>query len=259
MPFKNSNPTLVRTGLLVLALLVLTGCSAAKPDEPLVVESTIPVLPTSTSEVSEPLPSATPEGSEAPGDAWVEYTNQNFQFRFSYPAAWFGPDAYESDGSLRLAIGSDVVYPYGTSREDQINTVPDSYFITIQYNQNQSNMTWDDLVNSGWITSYLELKDQPDGATSNTARSLVIRVGEVSLGSFTGLEYIFTLPDTAQTERVYGREIVAFDENLNMLRVMGTPNLVTISDESNWKADYQRVDEAYQEIFRTVVGSIVLE
>ncbi len=174
------------------------------------------------------------------------------------PQTGIGPDVYEVDGTLRIAIGSDVVYPYGTSREDQISTIPDAYYITIQYNQNQTNMTWDDLVNSGWITTYLELQDLEPGATSSTIRSLAIKVRDVNLGGFQGVEYIFTLPDTAQTERVYGRQIVAFDENLNMLQIMGSPNLVTISDQENWKADYQSVDESYQEIFRFIADSIIV-
>jgi hypothetical protein len=244
--------------VLTVALLVMSGCAPSAPEE-IVVESTIPVLPPAETETMEPAPEPTLQSTDNPSGQWTAYSNQAYQFQFSFPADWFGPDVYEWEDGLRLAVGSDLVYPYGTSREDQINTVPDSYFITIQYDLNKQNKTWDDFVNSGWITSYLELQDLEVGASTSTVRSLVIKVGEVTLGNFKGLEYIFTLPDTAQTERVYGREILAFDDNLNMLRITAAPNLVTISDESSWKTDYQRVDESYQEIFRYVAESITIQ
>ena len=88
-----------------------------------------------------------------------------------------------------------------------------------------------------------------DGGSITTSQITDIRVREVSLGDFQGLEYIATLSDTAQTERVYIREIMAFDENLNWLRVTGSPNLVEITDPENWKDDYSRVDLANLEIF----------
>ena len=237
----------------LIVALVISGCSSTPQTSP-------PATPVPTTQI-EPAPAVstlTPEAAPDPVSPWTEYEYEAFHFNFSYPTDWFGPDVYEADGSLRIAIGSDVVYPYGTNREDQISTIPDAYYITIQYNQNQSNLTWDDLVNSGWITTYLELQDLEPGATSSTIRSLAIKVRDINLGDFKGVEYIFTLPDTAQTERVYGREIVAFDENLNMLRIMGSPNLVTINNESNWKTDYQRVDESYQEIFRFIADSIIV-
>jgi hypothetical protein len=245
--------------LVAAVLLVGAGCAPTAPEQAVVSETTEPLPPTSEVAPSEAAPAPTSPAAEDPAGQWTEYQNENFQFRFAYPSDWFGPDVYESDGSLRLAVGSDVVYPYGTSREDQINTLPDAYFITIQYNQNQSNLTWDDYVNSGWITSYLELRDLGEGESYSTARSLSIKVRDITLGRFQGLEYIFTLPDTAQTERVYGRQIVAFDQDLNMLQIMGQPNLVTISDESSWKTDYQRVDESYQEVFRSLAESITGE
>ena len=236
----------------ILALLI-SGCSSTPQTSP----TDAPAAATQVEPAPED-PTSTPEAAAEPVSPWTDFEYEALQFSFSYPTDWYGPDVYEVDGTLRIAIGSDVVYPYGTSREDQISTIPDAYYITIQYNQNQTNMTWDDLVNSGWITTYLELQDLEPGATSSTIRSLAIKVRDVNLGDFKGVEYIFTLPDTAQTERVYGRQIVAFDENLNMLQIMGSPNLVTISDQENWKADYQSVDESYQEIFRFIADSIIV-
>ena len=232
--------------------LVLSACSAAAP------ESTEEHIPTSTvQEMPDPTPS--PEATENPFGDWMEYINDSVGFRYLYPAAWYGPDAYESEGSLRLEVGSDVVYSYGTSREDQVTTVPDSYYITIQYFENIQGRTWDDFLSSGWIDSYLELLIMEDGESITTARSLIIRVREVSLGEFQGLEYIATLSDTAQTERGYLREIMAFDENLNWLRITGSPNLVEITDPENWKDDFSRVDLANLEIFTTLAESIEIK
>ena len=51
---------------------------------------------------------------------------------------------------------------------------------------------------------------------------------------------------------------MAFDEDLNWLRISGFPNLVEITDESNWKEDYRRVDQANLDIFHKLVESILI-
>jgi len=237
----------------LLFALVLRACSAAGPE----IQDEVLLAPSAT--LKEPDSTPTPEATENSFGDWLEYTNEGLGFRYLYPSSWYGPDVYESEGSLRLEVGSDVVYPYGTSREDQVNTVPNSYYITIQYFENIQGRTWDDFINSGWIDTYLGLLELEDGESITTARSLTIRVREVSLGDFQGLEYIATLSDTAQTERGYMREIMAFDEDLNWLRITGFPNLVEITDPENWKDDYRRVDQANLETFRTLVESISIK
>ena len=237
----------------IISGLVLSACSAAGTE----IQEEAPPAPSAT--LKEPDSTPTPEATENPFGDWLEYTNEGLGFRYLYPSSWYGPDAYESEGSLRLEVGSDVVYPYGTSREDQVNTVPDSYYITIQYFENIQGRTWDDFINSGWIDTYLGLLELEDGESITTARSLTIRVRDISLGDFQGLEYIATLSDTAQTERGYMREIMAFDKNLNWLRITGSPNLVEITDPENWKDDYRRVDQANLEKFRTLVESISIK
>ena len=232
--------------------LVLCACSAAAP------ERTEEPIPTRTvQEIPDPTPS--PEATENPFGDWMEYINDTLGFRYLYPAAWYGPEVYETEGSIRLEVSSDVVYPYGTDRTEQITTVPDSYSITIQYFENIQGRTWDDFINSGWIDAYLGLMELEDGESISTLRSLSIRVKETTLGNFKGLEYIVTLSETAQTERVYLREIMAFDEDLNWLRITGSPNLVVISDPENWKEDYSRVDLANLDIFTTLAESIVIK
>jgi len=234
----------------LLMALVLSACSAAGQE----IQDEAPPAPSAT--LIKPDPSPTPEATQNPFGDWMEYTNEGLGFRYLYPSSWYGPDAYELEGSLRLVVGSDVVYPYGTSRETQVTTVPDSYYITIQYFENIQGRDWDDFISSGWIDSYLELQNMENGESISTARSLFIRVREVSLGDFQGLEYIATLSDTAQTERGYMREIMAFDEDLNWLRITGFPNLVEITDPENWKDDYSRVDQANLETFTTLAESI---
>ena len=236
----------------LIAGLVLSACSTGSS------ESTEELIPTSTvQEMPDPTPS--PEATENLYGDWMEYINNSVGFRFLYPAAWYGPEVYETEGSMRLEVSTDVVYPYGTSREDQVTTVPDSYYITIQYFENIEGRTWDDFINSGWIDAYLSLLELENGGSITTLRSLTIRVNTITLGDFQGLEYIATLSDTAQTERGYLREIMAFDEDLNWLRITGSPNLVEITDPENWKDDYSRVDLANLEIFTTLAESIVIK
>jgi hypothetical protein len=245
--------------ILILSYLII-GCNSEShknESEPL-DPSPIP-SPTMLIEPTEPIPSPTQDSEDTNQEGWVDYYNETLSFSFSYPAAWYGPDVYESEGSLRLQVGSDVVFPYGTDRTEQETTIPDSYYITIQYFENIQGRTWDDFVTSGWITTYLELLNLPDGEKVTTPRSLVIREREVTIGGFTGLEYIATLPETAGTERVYLREIMAFDEDLNWLRVTGFPNMVQIANPEQWKDDYRRVDQTNLETFTRLAESIVIE
>jgi hypothetical protein len=236
---------------ILISFVILSSC-APVPTEENINQDSLPQPAVTTEKIPSPEPADDPLGD------WMEYTNEAIQFRFLYPSSWYGPEVDQQEGSLRVEIGSDVVYPYGTDRTEQITTVPDSYYIVIQYFENTQGRTWDDFINSGWIDTYLGLIELQDGDSITTARSLTIREREISLGDFTGLEYIVTLSDTAQTEIGYGREVMAFDEDLNWLRVTGFPNLVEIADKTNWKVDYIRVDQANLEIFRTLVESIII-
>jgi hypothetical protein len=71
--------------------------------------------------------------------------------------------------------------------------------------------------------------------------------------------YLATIPDTAQTELAYAREVVLFDTDLNWLRITAVPNNVQIVDPEKWKNDYARVDTAYLETFLTLLNSIEVE
>lgn len=240
--------------LIGISLLALaSGCASPTP-----VETVSQASPTAA-DIPTEEPTPLPEPTENPFGDWLEYRNGEYGFRFLYPADWFGPEVYESDGSLRIEVGSDQVYPYGTSREDQITSVPDSYYILIQYVENREGRTWDDYTSSGWIDTYLELLDKEDGHFILTPRLVATRIGEVNLGDFSGLMYLATIPDNAQTERAYTREVVLFDSELNWLRISAMPNLVQIADVSQWKNDYARVDTANLETFLTLLESIEIE
>jgi hypothetical protein len=252
--------------LLMLTLLI-SACAPRLTPTP---QSTQPAAPaqvqTATSEpntaeptTAPPQSAATPQSAAATASATVEepavqsqtYTNSTFGLSFEYPLGWFGPDEYVSDQVLRVAVGSDVVYPYGTDRMEQLYTLEDSYYVVIQYSQNDQNQVWTD--------TYQSLASLQDGESVSDARSLVIRVRQVNLGRFEGIEYITTLSETAQTEPVYIRQVILFDEQSNVISIMGAPNNVTVSSETGWRTAYQSVDEANLEIFHQIVESIVVE
>lgn len=236
----------------VLILALTAGCGTSSVSETASPSPTTAVIPTETTE-------PTPEPTENPLGDWMEYRNVDYGFSFLYPADWFGPEISDSDGFLRIEVGSDQVYPYGTSREDQITTIPDSYYVLIQYVENREDRSRDDFTASGWIDTYLALQEKTDGQFILTPRVVATRIGEVNLGDFSGLMYLSTIPDNAQTERAYAREVVLFDSELNWLRISATPNLVQVSDPEEWKNDYARVDTSYLETFLTLLNSIEIE
>ena len=179
------------------------------------------------------------------------YANSTFGLGFQYPSSWFGPDEYVSDQSLRVEIGSDVVYPYGTDRLEQIYESKNSYYVLIQYSKNDQTQYWKD--------TYQSLLNLQDGQPLSDARSLVIRVRQLNIGRFDGIEYISTLSETAQTEPVYVRQVILFDEHSNVITVMGTPNNIEIGDGMEWRDAYKMVDEANLMLFRQIVESITVE
>ena len=154
--------------------------------------------------------------------------------------------------TLRIAVGSDVVYPYGTGREEQIYTLQNSYYVVLQYTQNDQNQVWQD--------TFLALANLQDGESLSDARSLTIRVRALEMGRFTGFEYIATLSETAQTEPFYARQVILMDEQTHdLLTIMGYPNNVDLSSSSDWRQAYQAVDEANRTTFEQIIESIITE
>jgi len=179
------------------------------------------------------------------------YTNSAFGLGFQFPANWFGPEEYVSDQTLRVEVGSDKVYPYGTSPEERIYELKNSYAVVIQYSKNDQNQYWKD--------TYQSLLNLKDGESLTDARGLVIRVGQVKLGKIEGIEYISTLSETAQTEPVYIRQIVLFDDQSNLLTIMGQPVNVEVSNGAAWRDVYRMVDETNLTVFHEIVESLTVE
>ncbi len=176
------------------------------------------------------------------------------------PAGWYGPDIYEWDQGVRLAVGSDKVYPYGTDPADQTYTLKDSYYVVVQYTRNASNLSLEQFrENQPWIKNYLSLLDVKDGQSLSGPRDLVTRIRPLKLGRFEGLEYVSTLSPTAQTDLAYIRQAVLLDEKLNALTVMGTPNNVEVIDKAKWQDAYRRVDEANAATFHRILESIAIQ
>jgi hypothetical protein len=232
------------TLFLLIVLLTMNACTpqagpAPTPaGEPIVTLQTQPPAPVSTTAMD-------------PSAAWKQYTNNPFGFAFQYPSTWFGPDEYVSDETLRVSVGSDVVYPYGTDRTEQIYEIRNSYYVIIQYSKNNRNLYWND--------TYQSLINLQDGESLSGARGKFIRVRQLDLGRFTGFEYIATLSETAQTEPVYSREVILVDEQSNLLTISGTPNNVEIGSGADWHEVYQTMDEENLSIFHKIVESITTE
>jgi hypothetical protein len=239
---------------LLTVVILLSACTFGEQSTPNSLPAAPVSAPTETTvptaaQATEP-PTLAPPVVADPATTWQSYANRDFGLSFQFPPGWYGPDEYVSDGTLRVAVGSDVIYPYGTDRTEQIYTQPDSYYVTLQYSQNDPE--------SFWPGTYETLLAMQDGESQQSARGLVIRQRAFDLGRLKGIEFISTLPDTAQTEPLYIRQVVLLGEPGEVLVVMGTPNNVQVG-EAGWREAYQAVDEANLPLFRQLVESIVVQ
>ncbi|HSR20096.1 MAG TPA: hypothetical protein VLL49_04205 [Anaerolineales bacterium] len=199
---------------------------------------------------TEPAAVATPTAADQTAD-WKLYQNADFGLSFRVPAGWFGPEEYVSDRMLRVEIGSDNVYPYGTDPLERVTQFKDSYYVLIQYSQNDQGAYWQE--------TYQSLVQLQDGESLSDLRSKIIRVRPLELGRFSGFEYISTLSDTAQTEPVYGRQVILVDDQSNVLTILGNPSGVEIASGGDWRQAYQAVDEANLLLFRQILDSITIQ
>ncbi|MBK7452561.1 MAG: hypothetical protein IPJ46_02245 [Anaerolineales bacterium] len=69
-----------------------------------------------------PLPVMTeaPQISVTEAPAEKPYANSGFGFGFQFTSSWFGPEEYISDQTLRIEVGTDKVYPYGTDPAERV-------------------------------------------------------------------------------------------------------------------------------------------
>jgi hypothetical protein len=234
---------MLKNTLLSLALLLALTAAACAPLVP-----------------ANPLPSATPDATQVPTvvspilteppPGLKQYTNDAFGLSFQYPVSWFGPDEYISGQTLRIAVGSDVVYPYGSQPEEP-SAVKNSYLVVVQYSQASQDGSWKD--------TYAALSGLKDGESLSGTRSLVTRVRQLEHGRFKGFEFISTLSETAQTDHVYSREVILVDEQSNLLTILGSPNNVEVGSGANWRDVYRLLDEANLDAFQGLVASIKIE
>jgi hypothetical protein len=245
-----SSPSLA----LAAAILLVTACA---PETTAVPQTVAPEV-AAASATTPPTSIADSSGNPLPD--WQTYTNRPFGISFQFPSIWYGPEVYEVDNEIRFAVGSDVVYPYGTSPDTDQASAENSYLVVIQYKQNRSNWTHDQYrENQPWFDDYLSLLDLKDGESTSTARSLTIRVREIQLGRFAGAEFISTLSQSAQTEPFYSRSAFLIDEHLNVLLILGSPNNVVVSDPTKWRETFQAIDEANLDVLHHILDSIQVE
>ena len=228
-----------------LAALVLAGCGPR---------------PVAEAPTAAPLPASTPVPTEDPYPGWTTYADESSGLSFRYPSNWFGPEVYPFEDGVRIEVGSDVVYPYGTGLDEREPGEPNSFGIVIQFTRNRAGWTLEQYrAEQPWLNDTLAVLDLQDGKSVTTARSLTTRVRGLTLGRFTGAEFVTTLPDTAQTERVYLRSAFLMDDVLNVVQVMGSPQNVEVADPAAWRAAFEAVDAANLEAFRGLVDSIQVE
>jgi hypothetical protein len=230
----------------------LAGCGTS----PVAGEPT--AAPTIPADEAGEQPVSRPEATPNPG--WTTCSNESTGLSFRYPSAWFGPEVYEFEDGVRVEVGSDVVYPHGTSREGRQPGAANAYAVVIQYTANTSGWTIDPYgMDQPWFSDYLAVLDMQDGESSTTARSLTRRVRGLTVGRFTGVEFITTLSETAQTERFYMRTAFLMEEDRNVLQIMGSLENVEGADPAVWRAAFEAVDAANRVIFQELVRSIQVE
>jgi hypothetical protein len=236
------------TLFLLIIILTLNACA------PRVTTTSAPLLTTEPAAfVETQIPIAVSPTEMNPSAIRKLYANNAFGLSFQYPSNWFVLD-YVSDDTIRIEIGSDKVYPYGTDPLERINELTNSYNIVIQYTMNAQKPYWKE------DTTYQSLLNLKDGESLSDARSLLIRVSQLDIGRFKGYEYISTLSETAQTSHVYIRAVMLFDEQTNdLVTIMGQPYNVEVSSGMEWRDIYRTIDEANLTFFHEIVESITLE
>src|SRR5512136_2630285 len=140
---------------LLMSILAMSACTTPGT-------ASVPGTPASTQ-----IPSAVPTKSVDVSTVRNSYTNGTFGLHFQYPSKWYGPEEYISGQTLRVEVGSDVVYPYGEPPEKP-SDVRNSYHVVIQYTKNNQDAAWKD--------TYQSLTELQDGWALAGTRSLIIRV-----------------------------------------------------------------------------------
>jgi hypothetical protein len=221
-----------------------------EPTQVAVIESPATESPTTESSATQPPLAESPVPMDPAG--MKSYTNSQFGLSFQFPADWFGPEEYISEGNLRVEVGSDQVYPYGTDPSARIYNLKNSYSVLLQYSKDNQDQYWRDL--------YQSLIALQDGESISDTRGMLIRVRQFNVGGFEGIEYISTLSETAQTDPAYTRSVILLDpQSSELVTILGQPINVEVSADENWRDVYRSIDEANQEAFHRIVDSITIQ
>ena len=240
--------------MMSLWFAMLAACAPA----PLAGEQTTgPGEPTEAASVP---PTGAPEPTPDPFPGWSTYVHPATGLGFRYPSGWFGPEVYDFEGGVRIELGSDTVYPYGTGPDERQPGAPNAYNIVIQYTLNASGWTLEQYrAGQPWLNDSLAVLELQDGESITTARSVTTRQRALTVGRFTGVEFTTTLSDTAQTERFYMRTAFLMDEGLNVLVINGSPSNVQVTDPAAWRAAFESIDAAKLSTFEGLVGSLQVD
>jgi hypothetical protein len=193
-------------------------------------------------------------------DNWKVFTNEEFGIKVYYPKDWNGPAISVEEDVIRLEIGTDNVYPYGTGLEYREITKKNSYNIDIIYYKNISRIK--NAEGFKWFYHifdydvYKKLIDLPNGETILFMKSILSKVRNYSICDYKGLEYIATSPYYMQTEYSYARQLTLINDEYSFLEIIGQPQKVDIVLDQNWRDSYRGVDEAYLDIYWKIINRI---
>ena len=227
--------------LILIVLVVVMGLTSCNfPKEAPATE----VISTTTSQVDEMVETPTVVATEN------VYFNEAFGLSFDYPADWFGPDEYIVDNTIRIGIGSDVVTPYGGVPLEVPPFQKNAYQVVVQYTLENENTYMNDTLNT--------LANLQDGEMAETGRSRLIRVRALTVGDYSGYEYIATLSESAQTEYFYVREVILQNTEGNLITILGGPSNVAVEEGANWREVYAGIDQKYLSDFYQIIESLEL-
>lgn len=230
-----------KMSLILIVLVVVMGLTSCNlPKEAPATE----VMSTTTSHVDEMVETPTVVATEN------VYSNEAFGLSFDYPVDWFGPDEYIVDNTIRIGIGSDVVTSYGGVPLEVPPFQKNAYQVVVQYTLENENTYMNDTLNT--------LANLQDGEMAETGRSRLIRVRALTVGDYSGYEYIATLSESAQTEYFYVREVILQNTEGNLITILGGPSNVAVEEGANWREVYAGIDQKYLSDFYQIIESLEL-
>ena len=230
-----------KMNLILIVLVVVMGLTSCNlPKEAPATE----VMSTTISQVDEMVETPTVVATES------VYSNEAFGLSFDYPVDWFGPDEYIDDNTVRIGIGSDVVTSYGGVPLEVPPFQKNAYQVVVQYTLENKNTYINDTLNT--------LANLQDGEMAETGRSRLIRVRALTVGDYSGYEYIATLSESAQTEYFYVREVVLQNADGDLITILGGPSNVSVEEGANWREVYAGIDQKYLSDFYQIIESLEL-